>query len=74
MTASEKQDVQKRFPNVFQGLGVLGKSIIKLEEDATPYAFYVPRHIPILLCPKVKEELDRMEEIGIISRVQKPTI
>ena len=74
MTVSGEQDVRKQFPKVFQGLGVLGEEYrIKLRDDATPYSLHVPRNIPIPLRPKVKEELDRMERIGVISRVEKPT-
>lgn len=69
-----EQDVKKQFSKVFQGLGVIGDEYkIKLKEDATPYALQVPRNVPIPLRPKVKEELDRMEKIGVISRVDKPT-
>ena len=69
-----EQDVKNQFPKVFQGLGVLGEEYrIKLEENATPYALHVLRNIPIPLRPQVKEELDRMENLGIISRVEKPT-
>ena len=66
--------MKKQFLKVFQGLGVLGEEYrIKLEEIATSYALHVPRNIPIPLRPQVKEELDRMENLGIISRVEKPT-
>ena len=59
---------------VFEGLGVIGDEYrMKLKEDATPYALQVPRNVPIPLRPKVKEELDRMEKIGVISRVEGPT-
>ena len=46
---------------------------IKLKENATPYALYVPRNIPIPLRPKVKEELERMEQMGVISKVTEPS-
>ena len=73
-TVSWEQDIKKQFPKVFQGLGVIGEEYqIKLKEDAIPYALQVPRNIPIPLRPKVKMELDRMEEMGVISRVENPT-
>ena len=43
------------------------------KEDAVPHALYVPRSISIPLRPMVKEELDRMDQAGVISRVNKPT-
>ncbi len=60
--------IQDRFPKVFQGLGNLGDPYkIKLREGAKPYALYTPRNVPISLRQQVKEELDRMEKIGVIS-------
>ena len=46
---------------------------IKLNKDAKPFALYTPRRIPIPLLPKVKEELQRMEKLGVISRISEPT-
>ena len=46
---------------------------INLKEGATPHALYVPHNIPIPLRPKVKEELNRTERLGGISRLEKPT-
>jgi len=60
----------KRFPKVFQGLGKLsGEYNIQLRPDAKPHAVYTPRHIPLPLRPQVAEELQRMEEAGVISKV-----
>lgn len=71
---TEQQDVKKQFLKVFQELGVLGEEYrIKLKEGATTYALHVPHNVPIPLRPKVKEELNRMERIGVVSRVEKPT-
>ena len=41
--------------------------------DAKPHALYTPRHVPLPLRPKVTEELNRMEAMGIISWVDEPT-
>ena len=63
-----------RYPNVFNGLGTIGEEYeIKLKENATPYALYVPRNIPIPLRPKVKQELERMDQMGVISKVTEPS-
>jgi len=67
-------DIRQRFPKVFEGLGNLGEEFeIKLKPNATPYALFTPRHVPLPLRPKVEEELARMEEMGVISKVDKPT-
>lgn len=46
---------------------------IKLRPDAIPYSLATPRRVPIPLLGKVKEELKKMEDIGVISRVEAPT-
>ncbi|XP_062512805.1 uncharacterized protein K02A2.6-like [Corticium candelabrum] len=66
--------IPDRSPKVFQGLGNLCDPYkIKLREGAKPYALYTPRNVPISLRQQVKEELDRMEKIGVISQVEDPT-
>ena len=60
--------------NLFTGLGKLpGPDVIKLKPEAKPYALSTPRRVPVLLLTKVKEELSRMEQIQIISKVDEPT-
>ena len=67
-------DPHKRFPNLFTGLGKLeGAYTILLEEGAKPYALTVPRRVAIPLMQPVKDELCRMEKLGVISRVKEPT-
>jgi len=62
------------YPTVFQGLGNLGEEYtIKTKPGAKPYALFTPQNIPLPLRPKVKQELDRMESIGVISKVDEPT-
>ena len=71
MTAEE--ELFEPFPKVFNGLGTIGKEYeIKLKDNATPYALHVPRNIPIPLRPKVKQELERMEQMGVVSEVTEP--
>ena len=67
-------DVSRRFPKVFTGLGNLGEEYhIQLREGAIPYSLYTPRNIAIPLRDKVCAELQRMETMGVISRVVKHT-
>ena len=66
--------VKQRFAKVFKGLGTLGEEYkIQLKENATPYSLYTPRNVPLPLREKVKEELERMESMGVISKVDQPT-
>ncbi len=66
--------IKQRFAKIFEGLGTLGEEYqIKLKEDATPYSLYTPRNVPLPLHEKVKEELERIEAMGVISKVDQPT-
>lgn len=66
--------VKEQFPKLFPGLGKLeGEYKIELKPDAKPFPLSTPRRVPLPLMPKVKKELARMEEIGVISRVEQPT-
>ena len=42
-------------------------------EDAKPYTLSTPRRVPIPLMEAVKNELEQMERIGVIARVNQPT-
>ncbi|XP_051552704.1 LOW QUALITY PROTEIN: uncharacterized protein LOC127440265 [Myxocyprinus asiaticus] len=70
----QDNDFITAYPSVFTGLGLLQEPYhIKLQKDATPYALSAPHRVPIPLRAKVKEELHRMEQMGVISKVSSPT-
>ncbi len=46
---------------------------ISLKDNVMPYAVYTARRVPIPLLPKVKAELQRMEENGVIGKITYPT-
>ena len=50
-----------------------GEYRIKLKPDAKPFALSSPRRVPIPLLPKVKAELTRRVDLGVISPVDEPT-
>ena len=55
------------------GLGRLKDNYtIKLRKDAQPFSLTTPRRIALPL-PKVKAKLQRMEHLGVISKVKEPT-
>ena len=63
-----------QYPNLFKGLGKLkGKYTIRLREGACPFALMTPRRVAIPLLPRVKAELERMVQLGVISPVEEPT-
>jgi hypothetical protein len=45
----------------------------KTERISQPFALSVPRRVALPLRSKVKEELNRMEEMGVIACVEEPT-
>ena len=62
------------FPNAFTGLGKLKDNHqVKLRSDAKPYTLQVPHRDALLLLSKVEAELQRMETLGVISKIKKPT-
>ena len=67
-------DVRNRFRKVFRGLGSLGEPyLIKLKEDAAPYSLFTPRNVAIPLREQVRNELERMESLNVVSKVTQPT-
>ena len=45
---------------------------IKVDSNAQPVV-HLPRRVPATLRPKVQQEFDRMEELGVIEKVEEPT-
>ena len=72
---SETEDqVKSTYPKLFKGLGELdGEFSIKLKPDSTPFALTTPRRVATPLLNKVKAELERMENMGVVSKVDVPT-
>ena len=50
-----------------------GEYTIQLEQGTKPFALTVPRRVAIPLMQPVKDELARMETLGVITRVSEPT-
>ena len=66
-------DLTKEFPDRFKGIGQFpGEYKIQLHHDAHP-VIHVPRKCPIALHAKVKEHLNKMECLGVITHVDEPT-
>ena len=74
IAADAKNPIIPLFPRLCQGLGMLqGHYHIRLRDDAQPFALTVPRTVAVPFLPKVKEELEHMEAMGVISKVHDPT-
>ena len=67
--------IKEQLPSLFTGLSTFpGSSYdIQLKPDAKPFALFTPLNVPLLLRQKVKDELTRMEELGIIAPIEEPT-
>ena len=62
------------YPDFFHGLcKVKGPYKIALMDDAQPFAVNVPRRVALSLMDKTKKDLRRMEDAGVIVRVEQPT-
>ena len=66
-------DILSKFEDLFIGLGKLfGKYHIQVDPTVQPVVD-APRHVPLALRAQVKEELDCMQSLGVITPVSKPT-
>ena len=71
---SYKQAIIRQYPKVFEGLGEIeGKYEIKLKLKAEAYASNVPRKVPFPMLEKTKQEIDRMLQMGVISKIDQPS-
>lgn len=67
-------DIKARFPNVFSGLGCMdGEYEIKMIPRHEPFNQTTTRRVSIPLYPKFKNELDRMETMVVIEKVDATT-
>ena len=64
---------EEEYQDVFKGIGLFsGEYHIKIDETASPVV-NPPRRILQVLHSRVKDELDRMEKLAIVAKVDKPT-
>ena len=71
-TSAMPVDIKEGFASLCRGLGE--EYHIKLQEIAKPHAIFTPRHVPLPLRTKVQQELDKMEQMGVISKVDEPAL
>lgn len=74
-TSRESKSVidDPKYASLLDGLGCLpGVHSIKLDESVEPVV-HPPRKIPIALQDKVRDELNRMEQLGVIVKQTEPT-
>ena len=70
---ASKSDLIDAYPDRFEGIGSFrGESHITIDKSVPPVV-HSPRRCPIHLKDEVKTELDKMEELGVITKVSAPT-
>ena len=61
------------FGDVFKGQGHMkGKLHLEVDESVTP-VIMPPRRVPFALKEKLKDELNRLEDLNMIRKVEEPT-
>ena len=66
--------LKEQYPSLFQGLRKLkGEYSIELRDDAQLFALATPRRVAIPLLKRVQQELERMQRMKVITRVNQPT-
>ncbi|XP_046544509.1 uncharacterized protein K02A2.6-like [Haliotis rubra] len=72
-TVDKQREVMDEYADVFEGLGLFpGEHSIRTNPEILP-AVNAPRNVPVALRNKVKEEIERMENIGVLIKVDEPT-
>lgn len=71
--ANDHDSLMEEYRDCFEGLGCLpGEHKIQVDESVTPVV-HPCRKIPFKLREKLKEELARMEKLGVIKKIDEPT-
>ena len=66
-------EILKKYEDVFDGIGCLKVTYqIKIDPTVSPVV-HPPRKIPLRQREKVKEELDRIEKLGVTRKAEEPT-
>ncbi|XP_067950480.1 uncharacterized protein [Watersipora subatra] len=69
------ETIYQQYPTVFNGLDFVKDYSyeISLKEDTRPMCIYTARFVPQPLLPKVKDKLQKMVKMGVISPVKEAT-
>ena len=70
LPAIEALDVLSKYQDLFEGLGKFDEEHrIRLKPTAVPNAIPTARHVPLPLKAAVVKELNRIEKMGVISKL-----
>ena len=72
-TSLTKEQVLTDFADIFKRLGRMkGKLHLEVDDSVSPVVM-PPRRVPVALKGKFKEELDRLIDVGVLTKVEEPT-
>ena len=72
-TSLTKEQVLTDFADTFKGLGRMeGKLHLEVNDSVSPVVM-PPRRVPVALKEKFKEEIDRLVDVGVLTKVEEPT-
>ena len=70
----QKEELRRKYPKIFQGLGKLKGYQLKLHIDESVYPVAQPvRRIPFSRRKRLMNKLDELEKLGVIEKVNGPT-
>ncbi|KAK0132248.1 hypothetical protein N1851_032926 [Merluccius polli] len=73
LNKGDKMDIFKEYADVFEGIGCLeGEHTIQIDASVTPKV-HPPRKVPVTLREKLRTELNRMEKMKVITKIEEPT-
>jgi hypothetical protein len=71
--ARTKSQLLEQYADVFSGVGTIpGEYHIDIDPEVQPVV-HPPRSVPVALRSKVKAELDKLQDLGIIESITEPT-
>jgi len=70
----DKASCVKAFPSLFKGLGLMNSEVsISLNTNVEPFVQSVPRRVAAARKKPLQGELRRMEDLGVIEKIEEPT-
>lgn len=68
-----KSEVLEAYSDVFRGLGKMPGTVHLQTDSSVEPVIMPPRRVPIVVKEKLKQELERLERMGVIAPVTEPT-
>ena len=73
-TPDNNSEFYEKYEDVFDRLGCVSDVLYHIDVDPSCQpVIHPPRRVPVMLRPKIQQELDRMESLDVIEKVSTPT-